>query len=203
MSTKKKLIISISTLCVAVIAIVGITVGVLAARSASITNNINVGYTAREVAATISATYQRQGDADPTNMTVQGGEPDQYELVFDGSEETATGALETAGDITLDTDHKSVTFTYTFKNNGTNNFTATLTLPETQKNVTITYQLDGEPYDPADHGSALTFTATGAASAEADDGQEVTFAVTVAIDNVAADASFAGTFSWNLTSVGA
>jgi hypothetical protein len=194
MSTKKKLTITIASLCVAVLAVVGITVGVLAAKNATVTNPINVGYTATEVSAKVSATYKLANDTEATAMTTSDG---KTEIEFNGEEAdtTATGSL-TASDISLASNNKSVVFTYTIENTGDEDFTATLTIPTTKVNVNIAYALDGTETD------SLTFTVKGTKNNNTENTKRV-FTVTVSIDSVAKNASFSGDFAWTLVNVNA
>lgn len=185
MTTKKKLAISISTLCVAILAVVGISVGVWAARNASINNPINVGYTSHEVAATVTATYQRETDEAPTAFQTEEGETS---ITFTGEETegdaTAAFAAVDASNLELSSTNRYIVFTYTFQNNGDADFIATMTLPETQTNVALSYELNSSSTE------SLSFTVSGNGSA--------TFEVTVAIDDIAKDASFSGNISWTL-----
>ena len=61
MTAKKKLIISITTLSIAIVAALGITFGVLAAQRQSVANQFSVTYTASNVVATVSARQKVKG----------------------------------------------------------------------------------------------------------------------------------------------
>ena len=102
MSSKRKMMITIASLVVVVIAMIGVTIGVLAASTASVTSNINVTYTAQEVAATVSADYKvgaisaygSTGTA--TAMTVDGSNESgaATSLTFTGEEVLRIGKIK-------------------------------------------------------------------------------------------------------------
>ena len=58
MTTKKKLIIAITSLSVALLAVIGIVIGVLAARNQAVSNNFSVTYEANNVSATVGAKFK-------------------------------------------------------------------------------------------------------------------------------------------------
>ncbi|MBR1890430.1 MAG: hypothetical protein IJ817_01930 [Clostridia bacterium] len=184
MKSKSKLILAIAAFVIAIGAAVGITVGVMAAQNATVTTPINVGYTSHEVAATVSGTWKRATDANATNFETSAHETS---ITFTGAESEATGAFEGAN-TTLASNNQSIVFTFTFVNNGSGTFNAVLTLPTTQTNVTIA-EVDGNDAAITNH----TLAVAGNSSA--------TYKITVSITNVALDASFAGTFTWNLANV--
>jgi len=181
MNAKLKYTLSVAILVVAIVATAGITYGVMAAQQVTLNSPINVGYTAQEVAATLSATYQIGSDSAVDFKTAS----NETEIVFDGTE-TTTGngnvkAFVAPSNLTLTSSNKTITFVFTIKNDMAGSaLTATLTLPTTQTNVTVTKTGDSNTINVAA-------------------GQTATYTVTVTVTNVANDASFAGDFSWNLT----
>ena len=67
--TKKKLIITITSLCLVVVAAVAAVVGILAATQVNITSSLKVTYKPDpHVIATVTAKYSVKGDADPTQI---------------------------------------------------------------------------------------------------------------------------------------
>ena len=67
--TKKKLIITITSLCLVVVAAVAAVVGILAAQQVNITSKLTVTYTPQpEVIATVNGVYFKAGDTDVTKI---------------------------------------------------------------------------------------------------------------------------------------
>ena len=181
--SKKKLWITLGSLAIVLIVGLGITVGVLAAASLNVSNSVNVSYTSVQVAARVSATYQVHG-SDPVAFETESG---ATTITFNGSETGAgaTGSFEEVDDITLSFEHQYVVFSYTFINDTSASITATCTLPTTQTNVTIT-EKNGSDVAIVNH--QLTIAA----------GQTGVYKITVAIDNLALNSTFAGSFGWVL-----
>lgn len=189
MTTKKKLAISITTLCLVLLLCIAIPVGIWAAQNATIKNPINVTYTAKEIGAEVSATYQRKTDASPTSfvtstgeatITLTGEEDDNYEASF---------AAVDADKMELSKTNDTITFVYSFKNTGDKSFTVTLGGERTAENVTVKYTAGTAA--ESDSASVLTVAA----------GATGTYTIVVAIDSYAKDASFSGSFEWALAAV--
>ena len=171
-----------------------VTVGVLAATTAQVTNTIQVTYTSRKVAAVVSGQYQVLHH-DAVDFETAGGDTT---ITFTGGESqgTAVGSFVAVNNITLTSTDNSVTFTYVIQNTSTTQaLTAQVTLPVTRTNVTLSAGTASDGTDPVtvtagtDHATD-TFTVAAEAT--------VTYTVTASITNLALDASFAGTFSWDL-----
>ena len=135
-STKKKIVISmVAVLTVVALAAVAL-VAVFAARQVTVNSGLTITYTAEQVKATVSGSYQRQGDASPTSFGSN--------LTFDGTERTAnsTNAKSFSPvDITLTYEKQYVDLTYTIANTDTTKaIRIALTDPnEANDNVTYTY----------------------------------------------------------------
>ena len=199
MSSKRKMWITIASLVVVVVAMVGVTIGVLAASTATVTSNINVRYVAQEVAVICSADYKVGGisaygsEGTAVNMTVNGAANGSTTVEFDGSETTATGTLSPTATIDLTKTNHTVVFRYTFQNTGSGTITATLTPGiTTAENVTYSYSKDDSTWVASGSAAAADYTFTIAESATA------YYYVKVSITNVALNASFAATPSWAL-----
>ena len=113
MNTKKKLVISLTSLAIVLvvaIAAVGIT---LAALTGTIDSTFKITYTAYNVNATVTATY-KVGELGSEEKFTGGSEGS---ITFTPDQESATGTLSVTEPITLDTTNNFVVVTYTFKNN--------------------------------------------------------------------------------------
>lgn len=195
MSTKKKLIISLSALCLVLIVAVVAIVAVYAAGTQTVTSNIKVTYTAMEVDGTVSATYTlKNGTA--TNMTTNGASDGDTTITFAAADGKTTKSLTPQGDIELSSTADYVIFQYTFTNSGSRAYTAVLTYTDDgndDTNATIVYASDNtESTTWAESPSTLT-VASGS--------NGTSYYAKVSIDNLALDASFSGYFTWTLTAI--
>ncbi len=111
MNSKKKFVITISSL-VAVIAIAVVTiVAVFAARNAGVNQTLTVRYTATDVSATVRANYI-VGSTTTAMLTDDGVD----NLVFRPTSETGGSLSPEADNIALDTKSHSIVFEYIFTN---------------------------------------------------------------------------------------
>ena len=194
--SRKKLWISLGSLAVCLIVGLSITVGVLAASQATVTNSITVTYTASEVAAVVSGKYQVLHESEHNFETSE----HETTITFDGTEGTASGSFVAVNDITLTSANNSVTFTYVIQNTSTTKaITAQVTLPTTATNITVSA---GTAVDNAATPNAVTVTpgtnhATDTFTVAAS--TTVTYTVTASITNVANNAEYSGSFVWALS----
>jgi len=116
-STKKKVIISLSSLVAVILIAACAFVAVFAARNATVTSAFNVSYTTWQVQATVTATYQINTADSATTIKASNGT--DTSLVFSGTEATnsadATKAFETVS-INFGDDDEYVDFVYTVTN---------------------------------------------------------------------------------------
>lgn len=205
--SKKKLWIALGSLAIVMIVGLSITVGVLAATTARVQNSITVTYTARKVSAVVSGKYQVLNTAavdfttgvDDDTDTADIDESKEIEFTGAESQGTASGSFQTVSSINLTSTNNSVTFTYVIENTSeTQDLTAQVTLPTGITNVTVSA---GAAVDNAATPQAVSVTP---GTNHATDtftvahGVTVTYTVTVSITNLALDASYTGTFIWDL-----
>ena len=192
MRTKRRLVYAISGLVVTLALMSVMVVFVLAAISQSIETNVRVSYVSREVAGVVSATYKIGSGAEQTMKTSNG----DTELVFRGETENSSGnELLPNEDITLTASDSYVVFAYSFTNTGDTNYTANFTFPNDNEmqNIDVTYSRDNTNY--YEYNSGLTvYDNTDAQNAEK-------YYVKLQISNTAQNASFSGSFSWDLDSI--
>lgn len=140
MKTRKKLIISIATLSVAIVAALGITFGVLAAQNQAVVNQFTVSYTASNVVATVSASYLKAGDQEANRVNFTDGNSNTT-ISFSAANDKTTGSLSVS-DFTLSADADYVIFRYAFQNDasvGGRAMSVTLTDTSVKTNVTCYY----------------------------------------------------------------
>ncbi len=183
MNSKTKIFITFFSLSLVIIAMLGITVGVLATKSANVTSQITITYITREIKAEVSATYKRATDTAETPLTTSGG---AQKIVFTGYEDNNVDNSLTADEIPLTVNNRYVTFTFTFKNTGTADFTASLTLPQLD-NIDATYKLNN-----ADIESLTNVPVSSYAT--------VTCSLTLTIADITKDVNLDYTLTWALQS---
>ena len=203
--SRKKLWVALGSLAVVLIVGLSITVGVLAATTARVQNSITVTYTARKVSAIVSGKYQvlntdavdfTTGQSD-NGSTIDIDESKEIEFTGAETQGTASGSFQTVSNINLTSTNNSVTFTYVIKNTSeTQDLTAQVTLPTGITNVTVSA---GTAVDNSEAAVAVTAGTNHATdSFTVVHGATVTYTVTVSITNLALDASYTGSFIWDL-----
>jgi len=193
MTSKKKFIIALSSVSAVCVALIVSLVVVLAASNISIQSGVDVGYTAREIIGSISASYQAQDDTQATPIGT---------AELDGTEDDdLTEKLgSTTNKVTLTKKKKYVDYIFTLTcaaadaDTSGKAYTAVLTYTDAtsdDKNVKITYKVDDGEF-------SATNPATTTSSLTVGVGETKTVTVRVEIDSVAKDSTFTGTFNWAL-----
>ena len=152
MNTKRKLVISLTSLAIVlVIAVVAVGIA-LAALSGTVNSSFTITYSAhKNVKASVSASY-KVGDSGGDIKFKQDPSDSEDPLVFAADQETATGTLKVKDAITLEfvAGKKYVVVSYTFKNDwqdgdaGKTNLKITASQTTlTGEGLTITYDKDG------------------------------------------------------------
>lgn len=184
MDSKKKIIISVTTFVIALVAIIVAVVSVLAATNVSITSSIKVTYTVSDVVADVAVSAAKV-KTNATSITWGTASTKDFGINY-----TGTGETITLTDMTLLKD-ECIVLKFVFNNNGAKAFTATLTKPS-GTNVNIYY---------ATSESALlastTATPTAVNVASGADKSGTYFAV-IKIADATQNAAFDGSFIWNL-----
>ena len=201
MSSKKKLIISLSVAAAVLVAAVIAIVAVFAAASQTVaTSTIKVSYTANaHVVGSVSSTYSF-GTVKDHSMTTDGGAVadgnDVISFNVDSSANAKTLQIQatdlTDGAVQFGEAARELVITFNFVNEGSKAYTATLT-PNftTTTNMVIEYSADKLTWDDAP--TALTVAAATQGSQ-----QTGVYYAKISINNVAFDAAFEGSFSWLL-----
>lgn len=130
-SSKKRLAITISSLCIAVVAVICSVVAIFAAANQGVQSTFKVTYKATNVAATVSAKYTVKNESAVSlgSLTIDAA-----------ADETTYDSLSTESEIGLSAKNNEVVFQYTFTNNSSSNsIVATLADGADQENVTVQY----------------------------------------------------------------
>lgn len=130
-NSKKRLAITITALCIAIIAIICSIVAIFAAANQGVQSTFKVTYKATNVAATVSAKYTIKNESEVSlgSLTIDAA-----------ADKTTYSSLATDDDISLTSKNDEVVFQYTFKNNSSSNaIKVTLTDGADQENVTVQY----------------------------------------------------------------
>ena len=127
MKTRTKILIAVTAVVFALMAVVATIAIVFAATKQSVTTPINISYTAENVSANVSAT-----------MKISGGEEELLgSLTFNASDTQGTGTMSPNGDIVLTSSATYVEFKYTFQNTGDNTFVAVFDYTDTQIGIML------------------------------------------------------------------
>ena len=193
-SAKRRLILTISSMCVAVIAVVVSVVAIFAAQQQGVQSTFKVTYRAQNVAATVSANYTVLNETPKTMGSVKIDAIDQPGTVYNNLE---------GGDIELTDVNNTVYFQYAFKNDSSVvQIKLSLVDSAVKNNVRVLYAYSTS--NVAGDSQDLTFK---------DSFDEVTIAgdetgyvyIKVEIINKANDAEYstsdAATLTWNLVGV--
>ena len=205
MKSKKKLIVALSSFAFVLVAAVVTVTAVLAAATQSVTSNVTVRYSAKQVAGTVSATYQ-VGSAAAVDMTTDGTSSGSKTITYNGNETSSDPrslsplAVIDLGNTTATKDGllvgETVTFTFTFTNTGSAEYKATVSYEGTEKNVEVAYDEDLTAGDNDTH-----YIVVPAYNTETQTAGSVTVTITVTVVNVALNAEFAGDFGWALAAL--
>ena len=185
MTKSKKLIISLSIILAVVVIVLVTVVSVWAATSQTVTNQLTVRYTATNVSATMQADYRLAGSSTWQNMG---------SVSFSPTESSSSKSL-TAKEIELTDSATYVFFRYTFTNNGSNDIKISSNETPAQTNMEIEYYIKStdttEDLDP-------TSMLIRPSSIVLSSGETQYVFVLVNVMDRSKDASFSGTFAWNL-----
>lgn len=195
MSAKRKLIVSLASICVvAIMAVVTIAV-VLANAHTSVGNGVNISYrvNSQNVAGTVSAQYTLQGDEAKAIGDTQ---------TFTGADTDVTRSLPQQN-ITLTAEKNNVVFEYSFtadtsKTSTAKGYTATLTYTDdstADTNVLVEVSSNGTEYN------TVTSWESANASVSVTSSTAVKYYVRISIVDTLSDASFSGNFAWAMTAI--
>ncbi|MBE7076431.1 MAG: hypothetical protein E7374_00890 [Clostridiales bacterium] len=210
MSSKKKLIVSVCSMALVVVAAIVAVVAVWASNRQTVNTNFKVTYKAQDVAVKVSGNYMEKGATALTQMQTAGGVK-----VHDITPTTESVDAFVIDDIALSDKASYVVFEYIFVNQSDDiKITATLTSDDSKNdNVTVTYlssatQLklvadsqaadqDAEAQAVADAVASISGT-TASTEIAAGTNTTVYFYVKVAVANAANDMAYEGGHSWDL-----
>lgn len=192
-SSKKRLIITISSLCIAIVAVICSVVAIFAAAQQGVQSTFKVSYKATNVAATVSAKYTVKNsdavDLGTANITA-------------AADKTTYTNLSTDAEITLTAANNEVVFQYSFKNNSASNkIKVTLEDNAAKENVTVQYATAAT----ADSSSLTYSSSLSADGVEVASSSTVYIYIKVTIADDANSASYVAdttnTLTWNLEAV--
>jgi len=193
-STKKKVIISLSSVIAVLLIAACAFVAVFAARNATVNSAFNITYTANHVEATITGSYKIGASGTDTTITANDGAATS--ISFAGTEETgsadATKSFDEITGIALTEEDDYVTFTYIITNNGSNAISVGLTTTMTADNVNVEYKV-GDTTITYEDGVNLGSVASGTT------GNTMTITIKISIDDADDNVSISdGNFAFTL-----
>ena len=141
----KRKVMLLATACILFISIVGVAWSLIfAAMQQTLDSRISVRYIAKQVAGTVSATYQVK-NSEEKYMTDDDG---NTFLVFDGSEKNSNGGNLTINEDSLEltSDNNSFVIKYSFTNSGDADYIAKISQNNTLENMIMEVSKDGDNY---------------------------------------------------------
>ncbi len=211
MATKKKIIMSVSAICLLVVAGVLAVAIVFAAINNTTNSNIKVTYTANQISGTATAFYGVSGDASWSNMYVDGNSEKATSVDFSAEKGEVTTTLSPAttnNEVTVTATKTYAVFKYVFTNSSTaNKIDVNLTdnKVQTPTNFTVKYLATGQDYGISDAYTQLKSSGTEAysetqvpAKVDTTVGIQYIYVLVELVDDTI-DAEFTAEFSWVLT----
>jgi hypothetical protein len=198
MSTKNKLLFSIVSLVLVVLAMGVATFSILSAAQQYIEANISVVYSAENINAKVKGRYSINGGTPVSLVNSSGGEM----LIFEPSEQLATKTLSSSGSISLSPTIKNVFFVYTFINanpSGGTSMTVTFADGSSKSNLTTKY-LSSTSSEPTLTQTQASSDTTGSLTLTIAANSSGYVAVYVEISSIYSDATYTSSTSAGITS---
>lgn len=214
MSTKKKLIISLTSLAVILVVAIVSVVAVFAALNTEVTSSFNISYTAQGVEATIKANYRIAtiGEESVGSYTVLKEKDSTNEQIVFAGTETESGEKTKSFE---DLEEKSITknqyfvFKYEIKNDSADvdmKVAYNIANTETPKNFNVYYAFTTEEgdltssLDVANLSTSDVFKSSFTEATIEKSGTGYLYVV-FTIENTDKNATFEGTSNWTLTAI--
>ncbi len=211
MTTKKKIILSVSIICLLLLVGIVAVVVVFSATKNTTTSNIKVTYTANQISGTATAYYGITGDSSWTSMYVDGDSSKGTILDFSANKGEMTGTLSPAttnNEVSVTAEKPYAVFKYAFTNNsGANKINVSMTESNigTPTNFEVKYLTGTTDYAIADAYTQLdtngtTNYSTTEVNVKVGDtvGTQYVYVLVEIIDDTI-DAEFSSSFSFVLT----
>lgn len=195
MNSKKKFIITVSSLCTVVVALIVALVVTLASVTQTVTHTTSISYNAIEVSGSMTMSTQQQTDV--ANWVEKGT------VEFDAeSDEDDKGTIQNTEFTFVNPDtgakNRYVTYKFEFENDGSADYVATLDWDGTATNVKIEVSTDGTNFAELDETAGTGNNVITVDGETAGTAGTATYYVKVTLQQVKLDASLSGTFTWTL-----
>ena len=190
----KKWMIALFSICLVVIAGLLTTVIVLAAPSQTISSDIGIQYTVRDIDGSMSASYKVGTSGSDT--------PIASEIEFNQGTDSISGNFNVPNITGLSPSENYVTFTYTFTNDIALDYTVDFTYTGTNADWSVQYTtVEGGSDGWQDMTSGKEIS--GQLTVDGTDGEPTTkhLYIRVKLNDTTADASFSGEFTFDLAGV--
>lgn len=189
----KKWMIALFSICLVVIAGLLTTVIVLALPSATIQSQIGIQYTVKDISGSMSASYKVGASGSVT--------PIASEIKFNQSTSSISGNLNVSDIKGLTPSDNYVVFTYTFTNDIDLDYTVDFTYTGTNEKWTVEYSTTNNGTDWKTMTSGTEVSGQLTVDGTTSDPTTKTLYIRVKLDDTTADASFSGTFAFDLAGV--
>ena len=190
----KKWMIALFSICLVVIAGLLTTVIVLASPSQTISSNIGIQYTVRDIDGSMSASYKVGTSGSDTPIATK--------IEFNQGTDSISGNFNVPNITGLSPSENYVTFTYTFTNDIALDYTVDFTYTGTNADWSVQYTtVEGGSDGWQDMTSGTEVSGQLTVDGTTSDPTTKTLYIRVELNDTTADASFSGTFAFDLAGV--
>jgi len=183
-----KVITTVALFIVTALAVAVGIVTVFALTQHSVDSSIFIRYTATDIDGSVKATYQLIGKESKDNGEVV----DMGTINFSVSDGTSDHEISPAEDLKLTKATPHIEFTYIFTNNGSRDFTATVSLKDVIENNNISFNYAYQNYDYLSE--SFSILVQGVETGK----NVVTYKIKMGVESFAKNAGFKGALFWDL-----
>jgi len=183
-----KLFTSITLFIILSIAVAVGIVTVFALTQRSVDSSIFIRYTATDIDGSVNATYQLIGKESKDNGEVV----DMGTINFAVTDGKSDHEISPAEDLKLTKATPYIEFTYIFTNNGSRDFTATVSLKDVVENNNISFNYAYQNYDYLDENFSILVQGVETGK------NVVTYKIKMGVESFAKNAGFKGALFWDL-----
>jgi len=183
-----KLFTSITLFIILLLAVVVGIVTVFALTQRSVDSSIFIRYTATDIDGSVNATYQLIGKESKNNGEVV----DMGTINFAVTDGKSDHEISPAEDLKLTKATPYIEFTYIFTNNGSRDFTATVSLKDVIENNNISFNYAYQNYDYLSE--SFSILVQGVETEK----NVVTYKIKMGVESFAKNAGFKGALFWDL-----
>jgi len=188
---RKSSIKVVTTVALFIVTVLAVTVGIVtvfALTQHSVDSNIFIRYTATDIDGSVKATYQLIGKESKDNGEIV----DMGTVYFSATDGTSDQEISPKEDLKLTNVTPYIEFTYIFTNNGSRDFTATVSLKDVVENNNISFNYAYQNYEYLDDNFSILVQGVETGK------NVVTYKIKMGVESFAKNAGFKGSLFWDL-----